>query len=261
MGRMKRPMSSRSMAMTSLLLALMAFAGVTAATLAWFSISDHARVYSMDMDVTSGMSLRFDLDAHEEFAEYTQTLGMADIFERIQQEQGFDPLTTPLDPVTTADGQLFTLCSGAAQESSSGKYLTFTLHFMATEDMIVHLSSADSKDAADGTLVTSGTAGLPQAMRIGFTCGEETAVYDPGMTETSQNQAEMRIFGLPQADKMLYNTTNRLFRISANTDTPVTLHIWIEGTDEMCTNELKGGDYSIRLRFVGTDENDVPIGG
>jgi hypothetical protein len=252
---------SRSMAMTSLLLALVAFVGVTAVTLAWFTISDHARVQSMDMDVTAGMSLRFDLDAHEEFADYTQTLGMEAISARIRQEQGFDPLAAPLDPVTTEDGQTFTLRSGAVQEASTGKYLTFTLHFMATQDMVVHLSSANGKNAEDGTRITSETAGLVPAMRIGFTCGGETAVYDPNAADFSQKQGEMRIFGLPQADKMVYNENNGLFRISANTDTPVTVHIWIEGTDEMCTNELKGGDYSIRLRFVGTDENNVPVSG
>ena len=58
-----------------------------------------------------------------------------------------------------------------------------------------------------------------------------------------------------------YNENSNLFHISAYTDTPVTVHIWIEGTDEMCTNELKGGDYAIRLRFVGTDEENVPLGG
>ena len=33
------------------------------------------------------------------------------------------------------------------------------------------------------------------------------------------------------------------------------LRVWLEGTDEACTDELRDMDYSIRLRFVGTDEN------
>ena len=85
---------SRSMVTVSLLLVLVALAGITAVTLAWFSISNHTRVYSMDMDVTTGPSLRFDLDAHEDFADYKQTLGMAEIFGRIRRELGYDPAET-----------------------------------------------------------------------------------------------------------------------------------------------------------------------
>lgn len=32
------------------------------------------------------------------------------------------------------------------------------------------------------------------------------------------------------------------------------VHIWLEGTDEACTDQLRGADYSIQMRFVGTDE-------
>lgn len=252
---------SRSMVTVSLLLVLVALAGITAVTLAWFSISNHTRVYSMDMDVTTGPSLRFDLDAHGDFADYKQTLGMAEIFGRIRRELGYDPAETPLDPVTTTDGQTFTLRNGTVKEAREGKYLTFTLHFMATEDMQVHLSTAHSREGEDGTSVTSRFSGLPQAMRVSFTCGGQTAVYDPGAGNTARNTGKLRIFGLPAAERMIYNENSNLFHISAYTDTPVTVHIWIEGTDEMCTNELKGGDYAIRLRFVGTDEENVPLGG
>lgn len=254
--------NTANMALTSLLLVLIALAGVTAATLAWFSISDHTRVYSMDMDITTGASLRFDLDPHNEFIEYLQTLRSEQIFARIASERGFDPLNTPLDPVTTEDAQTFTLRNGSVQSESTGKYLTFTLHFMATEDMDVHLSSADSSAGAqDGTCITSAIENLPAAMRISFTCEGKTTVYDPGATKSYQNSESICIFGLPRADSMIYNDDNRLFNLKANTDTPVVVHIWMEGTDEACTNQLKGGDYSVRLRFVGTDEGNNPIGG
>ena len=34
----------------------------------------------------------------------------------------------------------------------------------------------------------------------------------------------------------------------------------MEGTDDACTDLLKGGDYSIQLRFVGTDEDLKTLG-
>lgn len=244
---------------TSLLLLLIALVSITAVTVAWFSIADNTRIYSMDMQVTTGASLRFDLDPHPEFQQYVATLSSEQIFARIQRERGFDPLKTPLTPVTTNDGQIFSLRNGTVQEPDSGAYLRYTLHFMSTEDMTVHLSSANSDDHQDGTLVNSSIAKLPSAMRISFTCRGITTIYDPGTTNTYKMGEKISVFGLPTAQHMLYNDENVLFSIQANTDTEVEVCIWMEGTDEACTDELKKGDYAIQLRFVGTDANNIPI--
>lgn len=247
------------MATISLLLFLIALVSVTAATLAWFSITDNTRVYSMDMEVTTGASLRFDLDKHGEFVEYKETLTCNEIFERIRQEHGYDPWTTALRPVTTSDGRRFTLRSGAEQTPSTGAFLKFTLHFIATEDMVVHLSSANSKDHPDGTDISSSLAKLPSAMRISFTRDDKTMIYDPDATNSYTIGENILVFGLPQADLMLYNNENGLFDIKADTDTELDVCIWMEGTDEACTDDVKNGDFSIRLRFVGTDEDNNPI--
>ena len=53
---------------------------------------------------------------------------------------------------------------------------------------------------------------------------------------------------------MTYNGDNELFSLKKETDQPVIVHVWMEGTDESCTDALKGADYSIQLMFVGTDE-------
>ncbi len=245
---------------TSLLLALVALVFVTAGTAAWFSISDNTRLYSINMDITAGAALRFDLDPHMDITEYTGTLSFADIADRIQSEHGFDPRTTELTPVTTENYRDFTLRNGKVQSADSGAYLEFTLHFMAAQDMVVHLSSANSRRSADGTLVTSAIAQLPDAMRISFSFGQDVVVFDPGMGAdaeiSSHNFGNLKVFGLPNADSMVYNEQNSMFYIKAYEDFPVVVRVWMEGTDPACTNALKGGDYSIRLRFVGTDEDN-----
>lgn len=251
--------NTRRMATVSLLLFLIALVSVTAATLAWFSITDNTRVYSMDMEVTTGASLRFDLDPHGEFTEYRETLTCDEIFERIRQEYGYDPWTTAMRPVTTSDGRRFTLRSGAEQAPDTGAFLKFTLHFMATEDMVVHLSSANSKDRLDGTNISSALEKLPVAMRISFTQGNQTVIFDPGATNSYQIGENILVFGLPQADLMLYNDNNGLFNIKADTDMKLDVCIWMEGTDEACTDDVKNGDFAIRLRFVGTDADNNPI--
>ena len=254
--------STRQAAMTSVLLVLLALVSVTAATIAWFSIADRTKVRSMNMEITTGANLRFDLDAHQSFDDYVKTLGFEQIADRMRQEKGFDMRETPLEPVTTADYNTFTLENGTVVESTKGSYLEFTLHFMALEDMVVHLSSADSTSQKnDGTEITSGAAGLAEAMRISFTVDNRTSVYDPGMGNTSTASGNGKIFGLPQGGAMTYNNDNELFSLKKETDQPVIVHVWMEGTDENCTDALKGADYSIQLRFVGTDENGNELNG
>lgn len=237
---------------TSVLLALLALVSVTAATLAWMTIADSTRVRSMRMDITTGSNLRFDLDPHETFDEYLKTLSFDQISRRIARDKGYDPTVTPLAPVTTTDCVTFTVEDGSA--AKTGDYLEFTLHFMSTQDMIVHLTSANSTSGGDGTRVSSDVSALPRAMRISFTA-EETSVYDPGMGDTYVQTNGYRSFGLPDGGAMTCHDGNALFSLKKETDKPVVVRIWLEGTDEACTDELRRAEYSIRLRFVGTDEN------
>lgn len=244
--------TSRKLFTTSVLLALLALVSVTAATAAWMTIADRTRVRSMRMEITTGASLRFDLDPHETFEEYIKTLTFDQIADRIQAEKQFDPRNVPLTPVTTTDCVLFTVEDGT--EAKPEYYLEFTLHFMATQDMIVHLTTADSDAGNDGTLVSSETTGVPEAIRISFSA-EETSIYDPGMGGGAQWGNACKTFGLPDGNSITYTDDNALFPLTAYENKPVILRVWLEGTDEACTDAIRKAEYSIRLRFVGTDEN------
>ena len=254
---MKERNNTRRLLTTSVLLALLAFVSVTAATAAWMTIADRTRVRSMRMEITSGANLRFDLDAHDSFEDYVKTLSFAEIAARIARDQGYDPKTHPLTPVTTRNFETFVLESGAAAKKEY--YLEFTLHFMAAKDMIVHLTSANSESGAeDGTAVMSENNALPASMRISFTAEGTTWIYDPGMEGTSTTEGSAKTFGLPGADAMNINNDNAMFSLKEGVNKEVKVHIWMEGTDPACTDELKGSDYSIRLRFTGdkTDEQN-----
>lgn len=242
---------SRKLFTTSVLLFLLALVSVTAATAAWMTIADRTRVRSMRMDITTGVNLRFDLDPHETFEEYVKTLTFDQIAERIKAEKEFDPREMPLTPVTTKDCEKFVLEDGS--DAKTEYYLEFTLHFMATQDMIVHLTSADSEAGGDGTQVSSENAGVPDAIRISFTA-EDTSIYDPGMGGGSTQGDAGRTFGLPAGNAITYNDDNALFPLTAYEDKPVILRVWLEGNDEACTDAIRKADYKIRLRFVGTDE-------
>ena len=236
----------------SILLSMLALVGVTAATVAWFSIADNTRVRTMSLDIMADVSLRMDLDAHSTIDQYVKTLSFRQIGNRIQQEKGFSFLDTPLQPVTTSDQSTFTFENGSVADPRSGAYLEFTLHFMAAEDMIVHLTSANSGDGQqDGTAILSKNPELPQAMRIAFTEGDTTWIYDPGMGNESSTQVSMKTFGLPGADRMTLTDDNAMFSLKQGEDKAVVMHIWLEGTAPTCTDELRASQYAIRLRFTG----------
>ena len=238
----------------SLMLTLIALVAVTAATVAWFSIADRTKVNTMGLDIVADVEMRMDLDAHENIDQYVRTLSFESIEARIQSEKGFSMSTSPLSPVTTSDYSTFTYENGTVAPDTEGAYLEFTLHFMAAKDMIVHLTSADSDTGkSDGTLVSSSVASLPQAMRISFTADGQTWVYDPGAEDSMSDSGTARIFGLASAADMKVGDNNALFTLKEGVDKPVVVHIWLEGTDPACTDELKKADYSIRLRFTGTD--------
>lgn len=240
----------------SLMLTLIALVAVTAATVAWFSIADRTKVNTMGLDIVADVEMRMDLDAHDTLDQYVRTLSFESIQNRIQREKGFSMSATPLSPVTTSDYSTFTYENGKVAEATEGSYLEFTLHFMAAKDMIVHLTSAESDTGkGDGTMVSSSVAALPQTMRISFTADGQTWVYDPGAGDFLSSSGAVRVFGLAPVEDMKVGDNNALFTLKEGEDKPVVVHIWLEGTDPQCTDELKKADYSIRLRFTGTDMN------
>ena len=245
----------------SILLALIALVSIVAASVAWFTIANFTKVYSMGMDVTSGTNLRFDLDPHKTYEEYVKTLNFAQIANRILRDKGYDMRTVPLEPVTTSDYVTYTLEDGTVVADDSGAYLEFTLHFMATDRMLIHLTSANSQGRQDGTGVSSSNQSLPAAMRISFAVDGNTFVYDPGMGDDARVQGKVKTFGLADEADMILSEKNQLFWANKLENKPVVVRVWLEGTDPECTDRLRKADYGISLRFVGTDENHKILDG
>lgn len=244
---------------TTILLALVALVGMTALTVAWFSIADRTNLYSLELSIVSGPSLRIDLDAHETFDNYVQTLSFEQIAERVRTTRGYDMKTSLLKPVTTTDSKNFTFRSGTSAKSDDGTYWEFPLHFMATEDCIVHLSGVNSPGKDDATLISAANPDFPKSMRVSFESDGKIWVYDPGDQNFLSNNDNFQKIYLHFDSNQVYNQNSSLFSLQANTDKEAILRVWMEGTDEACTDALKGIDFSIRLRFEATDENGNTI--
>ena len=89
MNKKENNKTVRSRLYTSVLLVLLALVAVTAATVAWFSIADRAKVKTMSLDIVTDADLRMDLDPHSTIDQYVKTLSFEQIAARIQQEKGF----------------------------------------------------------------------------------------------------------------------------------------------------------------------------
>ncbi len=245
----------------TLLLVLIALAGITAATAAWFMISDRTRVYSLSMNISAGPSLRFDTVPHESYEQYPQTISFDQIADAVVRQQNYDMRKTLLKPVTTSDVQTFTFRDGTVVRSNTGAYWEFPIHFIASEDMIVHLTAQNSAGHQDGTLISSSIPQLPESLRISFEADGNVTVYDPGMGDSSTFFGKIKNFGLQTGNVSGYNQNSVLFPLKALTDKTVIFRVWMEGTDEACTDELKNSDFEIRLRFEGTDESGNRLSG
>lgn len=251
--------SGKQAVSTMVLLLLLAVVSITAATAAWFSIASNTRLSSMGVNLTSGISLRFDLDEHAEFEDYVKSLSFEDIADRILRDTGTDIREASFEPVTTSDYEFYSFENGEAADPVSGVYIEFVLHFMGQKDMYLHLTPAAGKEGEQGTLLSSEDPGLVSAMRISFTAGDETVVYVPDMGDSSYYENGVKLMGLSNDEDDALNDNNTLFFIEEGRDLPVTVRIWLEGTDEDCVNERIGSEYELSMRFEGTDENNVPI--
>ena len=238
---------------TTLLLVLFALVAIAMATFAWFSIADHAKARSFALTANAGNALRFDLDAHDDFNQYVSTLGFDQISARISAENGVDIDTSKLQPVTTSDGQSFTYEDGSAAQAQTGAFLEFTLHFISHEDVVVRLTGEAGSNGEAGTAFASNVQGLPEAMRMSFTCDGRTWVYNPNMGATASGSGQMATFGIVPGGS---SEAANMFSLVADTDKPTIVRIWLEGTDPNCTNMVKGADYSVSMRFEGIEQQE-----
>ncbi len=234
----------------SIALALVALVSAAAATMAWFSIADNARLRSMRLDITSGYALRIDTVPHATYEEYRASISLAEIVDSLVGNVEHSEYMTALQPVTTEDCLLFTDEFGNRVGAETGQYLEFVVHFMANRDMLVHLTS----EGKEGTKITSSNPELVQAMRVSFMAEGVNYIYNPGMGDSSVAEKSGKMFGLPRSSDMVMSDVNAMWEMKEGVDVPVTVRIWLEGTDPACTNRIQGADYQIQFRFEGSDE-------
>lgn len=240
----------------TIMLVLLLLIGISGISLAWFTMADHTRVSSMSLDITNGSNLRFDVVPHEDIEDYYKTLNIDRIREYVLNNHGYDLTLRSLEPVTTVDYETFTFEKGDIVDVNDGAYLEFPLHFMAAKDMYIHLTAESSNGNDDGTLISADDSKLTNALRVCFSTDGYNYIYNPGMSEGSVEDAYGKMYGLNDENNMVYSDDNRMFFLKAFENKEVRVKIWLEGTDEGCTDDIRKMNFSMKFRFAGTDEDN-----
>ena len=247
---------------TTILLCIIAFLVLITSTLAWFTLNSFASVENIQMDITTGVELRVDMENHGSDIElYKKTITNEMINSYLRTHGDYTLADQMLDPVTTSNGIAFESERGALREAGKDSFLEFECYFIASKDMWVHLSSDDANDM-EGTSVTTTETGLKaevvQAVRVGFEEDGATpaAIYEPNKSGSAVNGQTTFDLSTPMA----YSNGTRLFHLNELEPKKVTIRLWAEGNDPQCDDDVQRSNVTIRLLFSGTDEENVPFG-
>lgn len=247
---------------TTFMLCVIALLALITATMAWFTLNSFASVENIQMDITTGVELRVDMENHgSDIEQYKKTITNEMINSYLANNGNYALTDQQLDPVTTTNGITFESEKGAARTAGRDSFLEFDCYFIATTDMWVHLSSDDTTDM-EGTSVSTTETGLKaevvQAVRVGFEEDGATpaAIYEPNKVGGAVNGQTTFDLSVP----MNYSNDTRLFHLNELEPKKVTIRVWAEGNDPQCDDDIQSSDIAVKLLFSGTDDSNVPFG-
>lgn len=290
----KKAKKIRSMVMMSLLCVLM----LSAATYAWFTLSNTAKVSNLTMTVgdVTGLQIAEDNGSAPAEGAWKSSIEGGTISGKLL------PATTTngikmLEPTYDDNGaventtEATKYLTSASVSTDEGYWIEKTFYLRArgkagdtTKIKLVDGTGIGNtgiwveanKDNYNGTYVLSKNAGtsgiLPgAAVRISFQKNDETTttVFEPNSNYTT---AATEIATDSRGDKSIINSTvqetmegtcsfvsaDNIFTLTNNTATKITMRIWIEGGDPQCGNEIAAQDVITQLKFVTVDSGVTP---
>lgn len=241
---------------TTTLLCIIAFLVLTTSTLAWFTLNSFASVENIQMNITTGVELRVDMENHGSDIELYKKEITNEMINSYLRSQGKDTLEDLLlDPVTTRNGIDFENQSGANREPNDTSYLEFDCYFIASKDMWVHLSTEDPSGQFPGTSVTTSENGLKaevvQAVRLSYEDNGSAAIYEPFKGSPVNGQTTFDL-----TTPMVYSNDTRLFHLNELEPKKITIRFWAEGNDPQCDDDVQNANVQVEMLFSGTDENN-----
>lgn len=250
---------------------------LSAATYAWFTLSNTAKVANMTLTVGNVTGLQIAEDTGSGAGTYGASI---DYTGKIKGK--FLPATTldgkaMLEPVYNDEGAVSStkaatkkLDKNTTSDGTEGYYYETSFYLKA----LGANASVKLKDGTglDGTGVATGDeAGTYvlesaskdhlgcAAIRISLSNSSETLVYEPNngiSVSTGTRATDSRTSKDPVATTSLqkndgsFTSQSQKLTLVANTDTKITMRMWIEGSDVQCVNEIAANELAAQLQFT-----------
>ncbi len=244
---------------TTFMLCIIALLVLITSTMAWFTLNSFASVENIQMDITTGVDLRVDMENHGSDIElYKKTITNEMINSYLTSKDKDALAQQMLDPVTSRNGIAFESQNGSARVANEDTFLEFECYFISSKDMWVHLSSDDASDM-EGTSVTTTETGLKaeivRAVRVSFEDSGSAAIYEPNKGTAVNGQSTFDL-----QTPMAYSNDTRLFHLDELQPKKITIRVWAEGNDPECDNDVQSSKIDFNLLFSGTDDSNIAFG-
>ncbi len=243
---------------TTFMLCVIALLVLITATMAWFTLNSFASIENIQMNITTGVDLRVDMENHGPDISLYKKVITNEMINGYLTANNKETLNEQLlDPVTSSNGINFFSQRGSQRVANEDSYVEFECYFIASRDMWVHLSSDDANDM-EGTAVSTTETGVKaeivQAVRVSFEEGNSAVIYEPNRGTPVGGQTT---FDIPTP--MAYSNSTRLFHLNELEPVKVTIRLWAEGEDPQCDDDVQQSNVTFNLLFSGTDENNSPF--
>ena len=290
----KRKMIQKAKRIRSIvMMALLSLMLLSAATYAWFTLGNQARVSNLTMTVSEVTGLSIALPESNGSAPSDESKWSGKIEFEDSEFKG------KLLPATTSDGKKFSKpvyneegkVSGIEDTESADKldksnsddnkegYYYETKFYMRSRGKegkikLVKGENLTNKDTRKGTYTVvdtrdskSGNVNGAAAIRISLTAGDKTAVYEP-CANVSDTGVSAELEGYTpnvvastakQNSDGNFTTSDKnsevLFTLKKDEATEVTLRIWVEGNADQCVNEMQLQKLVAQLQFIAESDN------
>ncbi len=260
--------------------------------LAWFTISNRARVENLSMIADHSGNLQIADDMGNGPGTYS------DVLDLTKANNDVDITKVVLSPVTTKDGVTFyqpdydsssrtvSSVTEIKDQTQLKKYYVYEKKFylkagqsaksdkVATIKRSYDIALYGSANKSEGCFITQSESGngetAANAVRISFTLEDGTTyVYEPNsdVHNSDTTKASNAIGKEYGSFQKLYqqkgngtfvvspktNESEKMFTMAENVDTKITMRIWIEGTDDDCTNSIASDMVKGQIQFVSTE--------
>lgn len=266
-----------------IMMALMCIMLLSAATYAWFTLSDTAKVSNLTMTVGEAKGLRVapDNGGTPAEADWKGAISL-DKIKGVLIPATFDgssfyrPVYDDDGKVTSVakDDQVVQLNKGITDEKKEGHYYEWTFYMESlgedAEICLVKGENLTGNDTKKGTyVVETGTKdaktkqNAAAAVRIAIKANDTTKIYEPNSDLTFSGEQTKAETAAGYTGKIQTNTIKQssngkfgsndtssvLFTLQKDKATKITLDIWIEGDDDQCVNQIQLDNLIGQLQF------------